>query len=135
MDTINAEKLCNSAGVATPIAVASTADVYSHTRSIKDGSNFVLWYKATVASGTPDVDLYLQQGFQRPTAEGSAGTATDGFINIGSKVADITDEAWHYVVLSPVSMPFLRILLDGQGSNPATCTVDLRLGKQSALGV
>ena|SRR3990167_184393 len=133
MDTISADKIANSAGVVGAIAVASTADVYTHSHSIKDASNLVLFYKATGTS--PDIDIYLQQGPGAPTTEGSAGDSTDGWINIGSKIADVTDESWHYVVISPVVMPFIRFLLDGQGSNPANCVIDLRLGKQSALGV
>ena len=135
MDTIGADKIANSAGVVGAIAVASTADVYTHSHSIKDVSNLVLFYKATVSSGTPDVDIYLEQGPDLPTTQGSAGDSTDAWIQVGSKIADVTDESWHYVVLSPVVMPFLRFKLDGQGSNPATCTMDLRLGRQSALGV
>ena len=81
------------------------------------------------------MDVYLEQGPGVPTTEGSAGDASDAWIQIGSKIADITDEAWHYVVLSPVVMPHLRIKLDGQGANPASCTVDMRLGRQASLGV
>lgn len=135
MDTIQADKIANSAGVVGAIAVASTADVYTHSHSIKGASNIVLWYKATVSSGTPDVDIYLEQGPGLPTTEGSAGDATDAWIQVGSKIADVTDESWHYVVLSQASMPYLRFKLDGQGSNPASCTMDLRLGQQTALGV
>ena len=135
MDNIGVDKIANSAGVVGAIAVASTADVYTHSHSIKDVLNLVLYYKATVASGTPDVDIYIEQGPGAPTAEGSAGDATDAWIQIGSKIADVTDESWHYVVLSPVVMPFLRFKLDGQGANPASCTMDLRLGRQGALGV
>ena len=133
MDYISSDKIASAAGVAGPITVNATADVYSHSHSIKDVSNLVLWYRATGTS--PDIDLYLQQGPGLPTTEGSAGDATDGWVNVGSKIADITDNNWHYVVLSPVVMPYLRILMDGQGSNPADAAVDLRLGRQAALGV
>src|SRR3990167_6692194 len=102
MDNISADKLRNSSGVATPVAVNATADVFTHSQYIGDVSNLVLWYKATVSSGTPDVDLYLQQGPGLPTTEGSAGDAADGWHQVGNKIADITDELWHSVSLSPV---------------------------------
>ena len=142
MDTIQVDVLRSLAGVpsVTPagvadLAVALTGDVRTHSQPIQGASNLVLLYKATVASGTPDVDLYLEQGPGAPTTEGSAGDATDGWIQVGNKIADITDELWHSVTLSPIVLPFLRILCDGQGSNPATCKLALKLGKQEALGV
>jgi len=118
-----------AAGEAT-LAVASTADVITHSHDISGSDALVLWYKATVTSGTPDVDLYLQQGPILPTAQGVAGNAVDGWIQIGNKIADIVNENWNYVTLSPVPMPFLRILADGQGSNPASCKLAFRLGRQ-----
>lgn len=134
MDTIGADKIANSAGVVGAIAVDQTTDVYTHSHSIREVQNIVLWYKATVTAGTPDVDIYVEQGPGLPTAEGDPGDSNDAWIQIGNKLADITDEDWHYVVVSPVVMPFLRFKLDGQNANPASCTIDLRLGKQSTIG-
>ena len=130
MEHIDVDSIANSAGVVGAIAVAETADVYTHSHSIKGGSNFVLEYKATVTSGTPDVDVYLEQGPGLPTTEGSAGDSSDGWVQVGVKIADVTDETWHSVVISPQSFPYLRFRLDGQGTNPASCVLNLKLSQQ-----
>ena len=130
MEIIETDQIADSTGAVGAFAVASTGDIYTHSHKMKYGSNFTLSYKATVTSGTPDVDLYLQQSFKEPTTEGIAGTATDGWATVGNKIADITDELWHHITIAPCALPFLRFLADGQGSNPATCTLDLRLSKQ-----
>ena len=140
MDNINVDILCSSAGVpsadedgAATLAVASTADVRTHSHNIQGASAMVLMYKAKVDSGSVDVDLYLEQGPDAPTTEGQAGDAVDGWHQIGNKIADVLDENWHSVTLSPVVLPRLRILADGQGANPASCKMIFKLGKQEAL--
>lgn len=115
------------------IAVAETADVYSKSHKISYASAMCLMYKATVTSGAPDIDLYLEQGPGLPLGasgggEGEAGNATDGWHQVGSKIADVTDELWHSITISPMVLPYLRIKADGQGANPATCTLQLKLG-------
>ena len=120
------------------IAVNATADVYSKSHKIAYASAMCLMYKATVAAGAPDVDLYLQQGPGLPVGavgggEGEAGNATDGWHTVGAKIADVTDELWHSITLSPMVLPFLRILADGQGANPATCTLEFKLGQQQQI--
>lgn len=133
MKNISIQKLLKSDGSTDQVAVNATANVYTRSHKIAYADNMVLFYKATVASGTPDVDLYLEQGPDVPTAEGSAGDAVDAWHQIGSKLADITDELWHSIVLSPVVLPYLRIKADGQGTNPASCVLQLRLGKQEEI--
>lgn len=141
MDKVTMDVLCALTGIpsvdpdgAATLAVASTGDVRTHSKDISGSTNLTLWYKATVSSGTPDVDLYLEQGPGVPTTEGSAGDATDGWIQVGNKIADITDELWHQVSLSQAVGPYLRILADGQGANPASCKLALKLGKQDEIG-
>lgn len=131
MDQITTDKLRSSAGKAGPIAVNATADVRTHSQYIGDGSNFVLHYRATGTS--PDIDLYLEQGPGAPTTEGSAGDSADGWVAVGSKLADVTDNNWHALVITPSAMPFMRILIDGQGANPADSTIELKLSKQTNL--
>jgi hypothetical protein len=138
MDKIVVEHLKAAEGDTTSIPVDSTADVFTKSKRIDYSSGMCLMYKATVAAGTPDVDLYLQQGPGLPVGavgggEGEAGNATDGWHTVGSKIADITDELWHSVTLSPLVLPFLRILADGQGANPATCVLTLKLGSIEEL--
>lgn len=128
MEVTAVDKMASSAGVAGPIAVNATADVRTHSHKMSYGSNFVLMYRATGAS--PDMDLYLEQGPGDPTTEGSAGDSTDGWHLVGAKIADVLDNNWHSVVLAPEALPFMRILIDGQGANPANSTLELKLSKQ-----
>ena len=140
MDNISVDILSSLAGVpsVTPagvadLAIAGTADVRTHSHPMQDVTNLVLMYKATIPSGSVDIDLYLEQGPGAPTTEGSAGDATDGWHQVGNKIADITDENWHSVTLSPIVLPFMRILADGQGSNSADCKLALKLGRQGLI--
>lgn len=115
------------------IAVAETANVFSKSHKIAYAGAMSLMYKATVGAGAPDIDLYLQQGPDVPATEGGAGTAADGWHTVGNKIADITDELWHSITISPMVLPYLRILADGQNANPATCTLQLKLGQQESI--
>jgi len=138
MKAISVQNIVEASSGDIAIAVNATADVYSNSFSIKYANAMVLMYKATVTTGTPDVDVYLEQSSRLPAGtsgggEGEAGNATDGWHQVGSKIADITSESWGSVTLSPVTLPYLRIKLDGQGSNPSTCTVELRLGLQEEI--
>jgi hypothetical protein len=131
MENTSVDKLRALSGLAGPIAINATADVRTHSQNIAYGSSFVLLYRAT---GTgPDMDLYLEQGPGLPTTEGSAGDSADGWHQVGAKLADVTDTNWHAVVLAPEALPYLRILVDGQGTNPANSTIELRLSKQELL--
>lgn len=133
MEIIETDQIADADGAVGEIAVASTDNIYTHSHKIKYASNFTLSYKATVTSGTPDVDLYLQQSFKDPTTEGAAGDSVDGWATVGNKIADITDELWHHITIAPCALPLLRFLCDGQGANPASCTLDLRLSKQEVI--
>ena len=133
MEHISVTKLVEVGSDDVEIAVASTADVYSKSQKVASASAMCLMYKATVVSGTPDIDLYLEQGPDVPATEGAAGVAADAWHQVGSKLADVTDENWHSVTLSPVVLPYLRIKADGQNANPASCTLQLRLGKLELL--
>lgn len=125
------DHFCSSAGKAGPIAVNATADVRTHSKYIGDGDQFVLLARATGTN--PDIDLYLEQGPGLPTTEGAAGDSSDGWTLTGSKIADLTDNTWKQIALSPSAMPYARILIDGQGSNPADSTVELKIMRQTDL--
>jgi hypothetical protein len=133
MDTIVVQNLKSALTDGLTIPINATADVFTKAMKIAYSSGMCLLYKATVDAGAPDVDLYLQQGPEVPSPEGAAGTAANGWHTVGSKIADVTDELWHSVTLSPVVLPYLRILCDGQGANPASCVLTLKLGSIEAL--
>jgi hypothetical protein len=138
MDHISVSDLLEVSSDDKLIAVAGTADVYSKSHKISSASAMCLMYKATVAAGSPDIDLYLEQGPGLPAGavgggEGEAGNATDGWHQVGNKIADVTDENWHSITISPVVLPYLRIKADGQGDNPASCTLQIKIGKIESL--
>lgn len=115
------------------IAVALTADVWSESVQIPYAHSFCISYRAKSTTGTPDIDLYLEQTHINPdsvtTGEGAAGDTDNGWVQPtgASKLADITDETWHQLTVSPVVLPYLRFLCDGQGSNPADCTLEIQM--------
>lgn len=138
MELITVDILRSTAGVPSfssdtaQLAINGTANVYTHTQKISDVSGLVLGAVATVGSGTADMDLYLEQGPWEPASQGAAGTVADGWLQIGNKVADvIANNTWYWTTLSPVVLPYLRILVDGQGSNPSTAKIGLALGRQA----
>ena len=136
MQKIIPSKIGKSDGSGADIAVASTANVWSRSHKIAFGGVFCLSYRSKSYTGTPDIDLYLEQTHIDP-ALGSTGEGVIGDVDNGwvipegvSKIADITDENWHQIALSPTVLPYLRFLCDGQGSNPADCTLELVLSQQ-----
>lgn len=108
------------------IAIASTATVYSHSFSMLYGISFALILTATSSTGTPDLDIYVDQSDVLPTTEGSVDTNYVLPEN-HSKLIDITDELRHITVYSPVVVRYGRLRIIGQGSNPADCTLAAKL--------
>lgn len=131
MDKMTTDKFKKLDGSNDDIAVAGAVDVLSGAIDISGGKSFMLSIKATVASGAPDIDLYAEQTHIAPTdgIGAAAYSATNGWkpIEGAAKLLDITDENWHHLTISPGVLPFLRLKLSGQGSNPATCTVKAHL--------
>ena len=95
------------------------------------GSSFALSLKAA-SSGTVDVKVKLEQGHVLPATEGSS----DAKWVVPEGVSDLitlTDTNWHHLTVSPVALPFLRLLLDGQGSNDASTTIEAHLSQQQEM--
>ena len=125
------DQFTNSSGVATPIAVASTANAYTHTKKIQYGSSFALSIKAA-SPGVVDVAVKLEQGHALPATEGASDAKwviPEGV----STLITLTDTNWHHLTISPVALPFLRLLLDGQGSNDAGTTIEAHLSQQQEM--
>lgn len=142
MEKITKSRLLKSDGTPVDIAVATTGNVWTKSHKIAYGSVFCVSLRAKTETGTPDIDVYLEQthldpesvheGNANATGEGVIGDVYNGWVipNGVSKVADITDEAWHHFTITPVALPFIRLLLDGQGANPADCTVECYVSQQ-----
>lgn len=137
MERMITQRIKKNDGTIDAIAVAGVVDVYSHSEKIDWGKSFCLSIKATVASGTPDIDLYIEQSHveQTDAMQGDASDATNGMIAIegSSKLLDITNENWHHLTISPAVLPYLRFKLSGQGANPASCTVQMYLTQLQSL--
>ena len=137
MKKITVDRILKHDGTGADTAIASTANAYTRSHKIAFGENFCLAYRAKSTAGTPDIDLYLEHTHVDPegvtTGENAAGDNDNGWVQVGTKIADITDELWHNITISPLTMPYIRFLCDGQGSNPADCTLELRLSKQENL--
>lgn len=121
-------KVGKSDGSGDNVAVASTATVYSRGVNIPYAEAFCLSIRAQVASGTPDVDLYVEQTHVNPDGQtqGAAGDGTTGWGQVegAAKALDITDTNWHHLTISPAVLPYLRLKAIGQGTNPASCTLE-----------
>ena len=136
MQRIRSSQLGISTGTGEDVSVASTANVWSRSLKMAFASLLCLSYRAKSATGTPDIDLYLEQTHIDPnsvsTGEGVIGDNDNGWVipTGSSKIADILDETWHHVVISPLALPYLRFLCDGQGANPADCTLELVISQQ-----
>ena len=113
------------------IPVATTAVIYTPIFELHAGWAFGVQAKATVVSGTPDIKIELEHCMTAPTYE-AADTANavipDGF----SAVITLTDELVHIKALSPVAAKYGRFKLTGQGSNPATATVAIKVFRQES---
>jgi hypothetical protein len=135
MYDITVDRILAYDGTDADTAVAGTANAYTHSIKIARGTAFCLAYRAKSSTGTPDIDLYLQQTHIDPASvsdgENAAESVGNGWFQTATKIADITDETWHQVVISPLVAPYLRFFCDGQGANPADCTLELRLCKQA----
>lgn len=106
----------------TSIPVASTGNKYTTAIDISRGTNFSLKLKAT-SSGTIDVLVKLEQSHVVPDTEGASDVkyvTPEGVSNI----INLTDGNWREVALSPIAAKFMRLLLDGQGSNHASTVVE-----------
>ena len=141
MERMSVQKLGKSDGTQNPMPVISAiAGVWSRSVKISHGKSFCLSVMATVSSGTPDVDLYIEQTPIEPasitTGEGVVGDQYNGWAQpVGaSKVADIiAANTWYHFTVSPVVLEFLRVKAIGQGANPASTTLDIRLTELSDL--
>ena len=137
MEKISTDRILKSDGTYADIAVPSAAnDVWTRSHKIAFGSVFCISMRAKSDTGTPDIDVYLENTHIDPssvtTGEGVVGDTDNGWAQpLGSgKITDITDEVWHHFTVSPAPLPYFRLLLDPQGANPADCTVEIHISKQ-----
>jgi hypothetical protein len=134
MEKMFTHKLGKYDGSGDDVPVPSaTNDAWSQSLKIDYAHSFCVSMRAKSATGTPDIDVYLEQTHINPdsvtTGEGVIGDTDNAWVQAvgASKLADLTTEAWVHFTVSPVVLPYLRFLFDPQGSNPADCTVEVQV--------
>lgn len=138
MRRIIVNRLLKSDGTSADIGVNATANVWTKSLKMTYGNAFAVSMRAKSSTGTPDLDIYLEQTHIDPasisTGEGVVGDNDNGWVIPAgsSKLIDITDETWHHFVVSPLALPYMRLLLDGQGTSPADTTVEIWVSEQEA---
>ena len=112
-------------GIVTSLAVASTGTAYSYSFPTKPNVQFGIMVQLDVSSGTPNVKVELESGFELPTTEAAAdtdhfavGQSNDCVIDTGANT-----ETLRFYPLAPIVAPYSRIKFTGQGANPASCVV------------
>lgn len=111
---------------ATDIAVASTATVFTQSFPMSDVNQDKIGVVYKCSTSSCDMNIKFEQGYQRPTTEGSDDSAyfiTD-VIN-----ASLTDNKWHMATVSTVTLPYGRFKVIGQGSNPSNATLKIKVSK------
>ena len=98
------------------IAVASTGVAYGKAFKPPKNSSFGMFIRFSSVTNPVDVKVEMECGILQPTEEGSV----DSDWGVGDTLSEgITDEVMHPLVAAPVTTPYCRLKLTGQGSNAA----------------
>lgn len=110
--------------ISAPIAVAGNVVVYGKSFPLPRNTTFS-WMIQLAGSGTKDVKVELEQGFVRPTTEGSADTTN--FIVPDNKTSpiftSISNTSLHQQSYQPNATPYGRLKFTGGAANDASVTV------------
>ena len=130
MKSTTVGKINKSDGTTDDTAVISTATGYTESVNIGKSDTLNVSLLAKSPTGTPDIDVWIEQTHIDPksiSSEGDAPSIANGWAvpEGASKLLDITDKtAWHHLAISALSLPWVRLKLIGVGANPADCTVE-----------
>lgn len=108
--------------------VPSTTVVYTKAfwiKSARNADDVTLMYKAT-SPGAVDLNISFQQSYTFPVTEGVADVK---FLTTHAIDAALTDQNWHLVTIDSVAMPVARFMVDGDGSNSGSTTIQIKVGK------
>ncbi len=124
------DQITNSTGVVA-IPVATTADVYTPAIKVGGARDFAVELKAA-SSGTIDVNVKMQASMSAPSTSEEAVDAVNWVVPDGfSDIKNLVNSTMFAADISiPPGFPYVRFLLDGQGSNDASTTVAIKVGKQ-----
>lgn len=105
--------------VANAVPVASTGVVYLNSFLLPRNVTFA-WECHFTSNGTIAAKIELEQGFQRPTAEGQADAAWVVPDNKSTPIFTVADSNYHITSYAPDPTPFARLKITGTGSNDAS---------------
>lgn len=114
----------------TTIAVASTATVYTKAINLNFSEYFTLSYIATSASSTPDLLIQIEQSWTPPSIEGSSDTNWSIPTDMINVETNLIAETVKHTAFSPRVLPWVRLKITGNASNPADTTIRVRLTQQ-----
>ena len=110
-------------GGVTSLAAPSETTVFSQSFPLLKGAAYG-WTLQFSSAGDIDVKVELEQGFTRPTTEGTTDTAT--FVvpdNKTTELISIDDEDLHVTAYAPDATPYGRLKITGQSGNAASTTL------------
>ncbi len=124
------DQITNSTGVVA-IPVATTSNVYTPAIKVGGARDFAVELKAA-SSGTIDVSVKMEVSMSAPAASEEAIDAVNWVVPDGlSEIKNLVNSTMFAADIAiPAGFPYVRFLLDGQGSNDASTTVALKVGKQ-----
>ncbi len=110
------------------INLGSAITLYTKSFSLRSTENVGVMYQATSDTLTPQISFYLEQSYERPTAE---GVADFEYVVTEILEEDRVDHRWGVATLDSLApLPFARFKLVGGSSNPTDTVIQIRVGKQ-----
>lgn len=113
--------------IASAVAIASTATVYTNSFRIGFADVFGASFLASSASSTPDLKIELEQGDNVPTSEGSSDTNYVVADGVGDIYTNLTSEVTKRKAIVPVPSQYGRFKITGNASNPADTVITINL--------
>ena len=121
------EIITDSSGDST-MSIPSTETLYTKSFSLKTTDDMAVLFQATSSTLVPNISIYLEQSYERPTEE---GTPDFEYINTDTIASSRYDIRWGVATLSTLApILFGRFKIVGESGNPNDTIVQMRLGKQ-----
>ena len=119
------------------VTINGTNTYYSRSYRLSLMEAVGLMYKATSATGTPDIKIQVEMSYDRPTVEGGQGTAGTGCdvnwiepTGMADVEAALVAETWQIQQLTLPPMKYVRFRVDGNATNAADTVLTMYLFQQ-----
>lgn len=123
-----------TAAVVSSLTVNGTNVYYSQSFDIRNAIYFGCWLKATSGTGTPKMQIQLEQSYVLPTTEQASDSnwvVPDGLSDI---VSALNDQLAHIYALSPKTLPYARFKITGLATNPTDTVLNINVATQEPGG-